>query len=265
MSEKKYWQGFGEMNEPEKLQKMMQDEFHEELPFEGFDDKGLIDATAPRRDFLKYLGFSTAAAMLAASCKIPVKKAIPYANKPENMVPGVPKYYATTYVQDGDVIPVVAKVRDGRPIKIEGNEMCSFTKGGTSARAQASVLDLYDMYRNRFPSRKVAEDKFEEVPTFEQLDRMIGDALAGLGNAPVVLLTSTLVSPSTKEIIDAFVKKYNGSHIQYDAVSYSGMLQANETTFGKKEIPSYSFDAAKMIVSLGADFLATWLSPVEFA
>ncbi len=121
----KYWQNFAEVNDPEKLGKLSQDEFREELPFEGFDDEGLIDAKAPRRDFLKYLGFSTAAASIAASCKIPVKKAIPYANKPENLVPGVAKYYATTYVQDGDIIPVVAKVRDGRPIKIEGNTLCA--------------------------------------------------------------------------------------------------------------------------------------------
>src|SRR4029078_11013841 len=115
-------------------------------------------------DFLKYLGFSTAAATLAASCKIPVRKAIPYANKPENLIPGVPKYYATTYVQDGDVVPVVVKVRDGRPIKIEGNELCSFTGGGTSARSQASVLDLYDMYRIPHP-KKNAGKGFQEVPS----------------------------------------------------------------------------------------------------
>ena len=73
----KYWQSFGEVNDPENAKKFSQDEFQEELPFEGFDDKGLIDAKAPRRDFLKYLGFSTAAATLAASCKVPVRKAIP--------------------------------------------------------------------------------------------------------------------------------------------------------------------------------------------
>ncbi len=256
----KYWQNFAEVNDPENLHKLSKDEFQEELPFEGFDDKGLIDAKAPRRDFLKYLGFSTAAASIAASCKIPVKKAIPYANKPENLVPGVAKYYATTYVQDGDVVPVVAKVRDGRPIKIEGNELSASTDGGTSARAQASVLDLYDMYRTRFPLHKVKE-KFEEVPTFEQFDKMVGDAVKAAGGS-VVLLTSTIVSPSTKDIIAKFP---NLKHVQYDAVSYSGMLLANEASgFGRK-LPSYKFDAAKVIVSLGADFLGTWLSPVENA
>src|SRR5688500_5765863 len=155
----KYWQSFGELAKGEEYEKRIQDEFREELPFEDSEGKGWLDATAPRRDFLKYLGFSTAAATIAASCKIPSKKAIPFGNKPENIIPGQAKYYATTYVQDGDVVPVLAKVRDGRPIKIEGNNLCSFTGGGTSARAQASVLDLYDTYRLTHPKRKVGDNR----------------------------------------------------------------------------------------------------------
>ncbi len=265
MSDKKYWQSFGELNNDEAFQKLTQDEFREELPFEDTNDKGWLNASAPRRDFLKYLGFSTAAASLAASCKIPVNKAIPFANRPENIIPGEAKYYATTFVQDGDVIPVLAKVRDGRPIKLEGNDLCSFTKGGTSASVQASVLDLYDTYRLTHPKHKVA-GKFEEVPTFEQLDTLVGNALNGLSGSSVVLLTSSIVSPSSKQVITEFLSKYPGSkHVQYDAISFSGMIQANEATFSKKGIPSFQFDQAKVIVSLGADFLGTWLSPVEFA
>ncbi len=265
MSDKKYWQSFGELHNDEAFQKLTQDEFREDLPFEDPNDKGWLDVSAPRRDFLKYLGFSTAAASLAASCKIPVKKAIPFANRPENIILGEAKYYATTFVQDGDVIPVLAKVRDGRPIKLEGNELCSFTKGGTSASVQASVLDLYDTYRLTHPKHKV-NGKFEEIPTFEQLDKLVTEALKGLNGAPVVLLTSTIVSPSSKQIIAEFISKNPGSkHIQYDAVSFSGMIQANEASFGKKAIPSYQIDNAKVIVSLAADFLGTWLSPVEFA
>ncbi|MBM3158701.1 MAG: TAT-variant-translocated molybdopterin oxidoreductase [Bacteroidetes bacterium] len=264
MSQKKYWQSFGEVNESESFKQQNQDEFREELPFEGMDNKGLLDATAPRRDFLKYLGFSTAAATLAASCKIPVKKAIPFANRPENIIPGVAQYYATTFVQEGDVVPVLAKVRDGRPIKIEGNDRCAFTGGGTSARVQASVLDLYDTHRLRFPQQKVGngeEARFEEVPTYEQMDKLVADAIKAAGGS-TVLLTSTLNSPSTKAIIAA----YPGiRHVQYDAVSFSGMLLANEATGFGRRLPSYEFGAAKVIVSLGADFLGSWLSPVEFA
>lgn len=254
--EKKYWQSFGELNQSEAYNKEVKDEFKEELPFVGDESKSFLETAAPRRDFLKYLGFSTAAAAVAASCEMPVKKAIPFANKPEDIVPGISNYYATTYVQDGDVVSVLAKVRDGRPIKIEGNDLSPITKGGTSARVQASVLDLYDTARLRFPTIDGKE------VTFEAIDK----ALAGAVGGNVVILTSTITSPSTKAIIAEFLAKNPGSrHITYDAVSYSAMLQANEATYGVRGIPSYHFENAKAIVSLGADFLGTWLSPVEFS
>ncbi|GGB10219.1 TAT-variant-translocated molybdopterin oxidoreductase [Puia dinghuensis] len=264
MSDKKYWQSFGERNNSEAFQKSTENEFNENLPFEGLDSKGLLDAKHPRRDFLKYLGFSTAAATLAASCEMPVRHVVPYLNKPDNMIPGVADFYATTYSFGGDVVPVVAKVRDGRPIKIEGNTLSSLTKGGTSARVQASVLDLYDTARLRFPVQ-ITDGKPNEVSTFEAFDKLVSDALASAGG-PIVLLTGTITSPTTKQIISDFLAKYPGSrHVQYDADTYSGMLLANEATYGKRSLPSYRFDKAKVVVSLGADFLATWLSPVEFA
>src|SRR5690606_25154028 len=217
----KYWQGFGEINDPENFQKRVRDEFRDELPFEDFDSKGLLDAKTPRRDFLKYLGFSTAAATLAASCKTKVREAIPYAFKPENIVPGEAQYYATTFVQDGDVVPVLARVRDGRPILIEGNDL-SFTKGSTTPRIQASVLDLYDKYRITHPKHRVG-DKLNEVPTFEALDKNITDALNSAGGQ-IVFLTSTVNSPSALQVIEDFKAAYpNFKHVQYDAVSYTGM------------------------------------------
>lgn len=262
--EKKYWQSFGELNQSEAFQKKSENEFQEQLlPMEDLDN-GLLDAKSPRRDFLKYLGFSTAAATLAASCQTPVRKTVPFLKKPDDLILGVANHYASTYVCEGDVQPVIVKQRDGRPIKIEGNEHSKITGGGTSARSQASVLDLYDTTRVRHPKER-SGDGFKEIPKFEQVDKIIGDKLATLGGKPVVLLTSTLNSPSTAQAITEFLAKYPGSrHVQYDAVSYSGMLLANEACYGKKAIPSYHFDNAKVIVSLGADFLGTWLSPVEF-
>ena len=259
MEQKKIWQSFGELNQSDAYNKDVKDEFKEELPFVADESTSFLEAKAPRRDFLKYLGFSTAAAAAAASCEMPIKKSIPFANRPEEVVPGVSKYYATTYVQDGDVVSVVAKVRDGRPIKLEGNELSPVTGGGTSARVQAAVLDLYDTARLRYPTIDGKE------VTFEAADKSIAAALSGLSGA-VVILTSTITSPTTKASIAQFLAKYPGSkHITYDAVSYSGMLLANELTYGKKAIPTYHFNNAKAIVSLGADFLGTWLSPVEFA
>jgi len=256
---KQHWQSFGELNNSDAYKQSVNDEFQEQLPMEAADN-GFLQTKTPRRDFLKYLGFSTAAATIAASCEIPVRRAIPFANKPEDIVPGIANYYATTYIQDGDAVSILAKVRDGRPIKIEGNELSPITKGGTSARVQASVLDLYDTARLRFPTIDTKEVTFEEV------DKAIAAEITALGAAPIVILTSTIVSPSTKEVIAQFIAKHPGSkHVQYDAVSYSGILLANQASYGKKAIPSYHFENAKVIVSLSADFLGTWLSPIEFS
>lgn len=262
MEQKKYWQNLGELNNTEGYQKLVKDEFQEDLPVLD-NSKGLLDAKTPRRDFLKYVGFSTAAAAVAAGCEMPVRKSIPYLSKPENLTPGVAQYYATTYVSEGDVVPVVAKVRDGRPIKVEGNALSVLNnKGeGTSARVQASVLDLYDMARLRWPA-EVVNKELKELQFSPALDKKIMEGISGT----VVLLTSTINSPSTKQVISEFLAKYpGGRHVQYDAVSYSGMLLANEATYGKKALPAYQFDKAKVIVSLDADFLGTWLSSEEFA
>jgi molybdopterin-containing oxidoreductase family iron-sulfur binding subunit len=180
MKQKKYWQSFGELKSSENFQERVQDEFAEDLPAE--QDNGLLESKAPRRDFLKYLGFSTAAAAAAASCEMPIKKSIPYLNRPDSIIPGVPNFYATTYIMDGDAIPVVAKVLDGRPIKIEGNDLSTITNGGTSARVQASVLGVYDTARLRYP---LANGK--EVSTFDAFDKLVAAAMAGTGGKPTVL------------------------------------------------------------------------------
>ncbi len=260
MSNQKYWQNFGEYHNSAASKIAKKDEFREELPFEELSNESLINAKTPRRDFLKYMGFSTAAAAIAASCEMPVHKSIPFLHKPDDITPGIANYYASTYISDGDAIPVVVKQRDGRPIKIEGNDLSSMTEGGTSAQCQASVLDLYDTRRLRYPLINKKE------ATFDAIDKKIAEEIAGAAGKPLVLLTSSLTSVTGRDIIKQFLTKYPGSrHVQYDAVSYSGILMANEASYGQRAIPSYHFENAKVIVSLGADFLGTWLSPVVFA
>ncbi len=255
MSQKQYWSGPEELNNINANLEVAGDEFKEELPFDLSDS--MFGATTPRRDFLKFLGFSTLAATLVASCEMPVRKAIPYAIKPEDIVPGVPNYYASTFVDGGDYCPIVIKTRDGRPIKVEGNDMSSITHGGTSARVQASVLNLYDKARIRHPHADGAE------ATFDAIDRMVKE---GIGGKPGYLVTASILSPTTKEIITQFLAKFpNIKHIVYDAYSYSGMLLANEVCYGKRTLPSYHFDKANTIVSIGADFLGTWIAPIEYA
>jgi molybdopterin-containing oxidoreductase family iron-sulfur binding subunit len=260
MSEKKYWQNFGELNQTDANSKALKDEFREELPFEDLGNENVFNAKTPRRDFLKYMGFSTAAAAIAASCEMPVRKSIPFLHKPDDLIAGVPNYYASTYLNDGDSVPVVVKQREGRPIKVEGNELASITEGGTSAQVQASVLDLYDTTRLRYPmaNRKEA--------TFEAIDQMVAQGLAANAGKPLVLLTSSYASVTGRQIINDLLAKFPGSrHVQYDAVSCSGLIEANLASYGKKAIPAYRFDKAKVIVSLDADFLGHWISPVVFA
>jgi MoCo/4Fe-4S cofactor protein with predicted Tat translocation signal len=259
MDNKKYWQGLEEIKNPEMAAEAQSNEFREDLPFE--DSKGFMEATTPRRDFLKYLGFSTAAAVVAASCKIPVRTAKSWAIKPNGITPGVALMYASAFVDAGEVVPVLVKTREARPIKIEGNPDSIVTQGGTSARVQASVLGLYDV--TRFKQPQVAG---KSVNTWEEADKAVATAMANVGNAPIYLVTGTINSNSVMDIIAKFAAKYPSvKHIMYDAVSYSGLLDAAASATGKRAIPSYKFDAAKTIVSIGADFLGTWISPVEYA
>ncbi len=229
--------------------------------WDEFLDDNTLEATTSRRDFLKLFGFSIATAAVAASCEQPVRKAIPYLIRPDEITPGKASYYASTFADGADYCSVLVKVRDGRPIKIEGNPLSAITRGGTSARVQASVLNLYDEARYKHPliSGKQAD--------WEQLDKEVTASLDALNRAgrKVVLLTASLVSPSSLKLIEEFQQKFPVvAHCTYDAVSYSAMLEANQRVFGLELIPSYRFDKARLIVSFGADFLGTWLSTVEF-
>jgi Fe-S-cluster-containing dehydrogenase component len=134
--------------------------------------------------------------------------------------------------------------------------------GGTNARVQASVLSLYDSSRLTGPTIGGTSS------TWSAVDKEIGSklsAIAAKGGA-IRILSSTIISPSTKAVISEFISKYPTTKVvTYDAVSYSGIAKANAQTFGKEVIPSYNFDKAEVIVGIGADFLANWLSPIETA
>jgi molybdopterin-containing oxidoreductase family iron-sulfur binding subunit len=215
-----------------------------------------------RRDFLKFLGFGVGAATVAAGCDIPVKRVIPYVVKPDAIVPGIANYYASTFVNGGDYCPVLVKTREGRPIKIEGNDISTISGGGTSARAQASVLSLYDV--NRFTGPKINDGKTFKDSSWDEIDKIILPTLQTSRNIRIV--SHTNMSPSANKAVGEFLAKYpNAKLVTYDPVSASAMLDANQKNFGKRAIPTYHFDKAQLIVSFDADFLGTWVSPIEFA
>jgi MoCo/4Fe-4S cofactor protein with predicted Tat translocation signal len=251
---KTYWRGIEELSQSPEFVKNAKNEFPDFVPSEN-DNGGTY-----RRDFLKLMGFGVAAATLAA-CETPVRKAIPYLNKPEDIDPSVPNWYSSTYVDGGDYCSIIVKTREGRPIKIEGNKNSSITKGAISARVAASVLSLYD--KERFRAAKVGGN----ISSWEDLDSKVIAKLQVLSAAGklIKIVTNTILSPSLTQAISEFTAKYpTASVVTYDANSASGILEANEKSFGVKAIPSYDFSKANVIVSFGADFLGTWLSPVEF-
>ncbi len=259
---KKLWKGLEELqNGPEFIQQQ-QNEFAEEIPLEKLlGDEKIENSSTSRRDFLKFLGFSVTAASLAA-CETPVNKAIPYVVKPEEVTPGVANWYASTYFDGNDYAGILVKTREGRPIKVEGNTLSPINKGGTNARIQGSVLSLYDGSRIKGPYAKGAES------TWDTVDKEIGSKLTSIASTggAIRILSSTIISPSTKAAIAEFAAKYgNVKHVQYDAVSCSGMLKANWNSFEKAVLPTYHFEKAKVIVSIGADFLLNWVSPIEHA
>jgi molybdopterin-containing oxidoreductase family iron-sulfur binding subunit len=257
---KKYWKGIEELQETPEFLRHKQNEFAEELPVdELLGDEKLADSSTNRRDFLKLLGFSVTAASLAA-CETPVRKAIPYLNKPEEITPGVANYYASTYYDGLDFASVLVKTREGRPIKVDGNELCPITGGGSHARIQASVLSLYDSARISGPRKGEAEIKWEDADK----DIMSKLESAASSGKSIKILSSTVISPSLLSAIDELKVKYTGTElISFDSISFSALRSANLASFGKAVIPTYQFDKADYIVGIGCDFLANWLSPVE--
>ncbi|MBL4863018.1 MAG: TAT-variant-translocated molybdopterin oxidoreductase, partial [Crocinitomicaceae bacterium] len=277
---RKYWKGIDELKETPQFMESRDQEFPAQTSVEEFlSDESLQESSTGRRDFLKFLGFSVAAATVAA-CEKPVTKAIPYVNKPENVTPGMPTWYASTYYDGNSYASILVKTREGRPIFIKGNKEHGFTSGAANAQIIASVLGLYDSERLQSPTINGEAKKHSDV------DKGVKSGLAAAKK--VVLVSNTIISPSMHAAIQDLsmslggVRGENGvvtndkfEHIQYDAASYAGMREANMKSFGlvvdprhaesKGILPNYDFSKAKTIISVGADFLNSWLLPTQFA
>ena len=257
---KKYWKGIEELNETKSFRDSKESEFPQSSSIESFlADEKLGESSTGRRDFLKFLGFSVAAATVAA-CEAPVIKAVPYVMKPENVTPGMPTWYASTYYDGSSYASILVKTREGRPIFIKGNNIeSSITKGSVTPSIIASVLGVYDSERIQHPM------KGGKKSTWQTVDNEISNAIQNASR--VALISNTVISPSIMSAIDDLKSATKGefNHIQYDPISYSAVRKANESNFGKPFIPSYDFSKAKTIVGVNADFLSTWLMPTEFA
>ena len=256
-TKKLYWKGLEQLrNDPEYV-KYAEKEFPEYLPINGEEGAGQASS---RRDFLKLMGFGVAAATLA-SCEAPIRNAIPYVNKPVDVDPGVPNYYASSYWHGGQFASVVVKTREGRPIKVEGNTLCKISQGGTSAQVDGSILTLYDKERLKRPKKGSDDSSWADV---DKAAVAAFNAAAAAGKK-IALVSTTIISPTFIKVIEDFKVKYPTAElIQYDTSSAYGILKSNEAVFGIKGVPTYHFNKANVIVSFDADFLGTWIDPIEF-
>lgn len=273
-STKRYWKDLGELHQQPEVIKGRENEFPQDLAIDQvMGDAAFTGASTGRRDFLKFLGFGLGAATLAA-CETPVIKSIPYVTKPEDITPGVANWYASTFYDGEDFASILVKTREGRPIHIKGNPRFginrnpALAKGSINARINSSVLSLYDSARLQGPRKNNVGDSAQtwEEPTWADVDKAIGAGLAtaAASGKRMVVLTNTLLSPSSKGAVEQLKAKFPSlEHVQYDAISYSGVTNANAKSFGKRVFPSYDLTKADVIVSVDADFLSSWGSTTE--
>ncbi len=215
-----------------------------------------------RRQFLQVAGFSVGATALAGCGRAPEEGVMPYLVRPEEVTPGKPYWYASVCGACAAGCGVLVKDRDGRPIKLEGNGDHPLSQGGLCASGQASVLSLYDSLRLRDPLRG------SEKSTWKDVDGEIGAVLSGLRRAGgrVRFLTDSVTGPAERDRIAAFLSGFSdGRLVTYDPLSASAIAQAHRQTHGLRRVPRYRLERAEVIVGFGADFLGTWISPVEHA
>ncbi|MAE45470.1 MAG: [Fe-S]-binding protein [Planctomycetes bacterium] len=227
------------------------------LPFE--------DSSGSRRSFLKLVGFGIGSASLAGCSRGPLQSAIPTLEASREFVPGRAYWIASTCGGCDAGCGVLAKCRDGRPIKLEGIPGHPVSGGGLCPAGQGSVLSLYDSQRFDGPQRG-AGGAGSSV-SWSDADRELRSAFDALkqSGGRVRLLTGTVNSPSTRAAIARFLAGFaDARHISYDGLSSSAMLAAHERTHGERLLPRHHFERARTIASFDADFLSTWISPVEF-
>jgi molybdopterin-containing oxidoreductase family iron-sulfur binding subunit len=232
----------------------------------GFSDPPeAVGGGHSRRDFLKAAGFTFAGALLSGCQRAPEQEAIPLLVQTEPVVPGRSSEYASTCGACSAGCGLLVKTRDGRPTKLEGNPDHPVSKGGLCAAGQASLLGLYDRLRLQHP---IANGR---KTTWDEVDRDIRGQLDVIRReeGAVRVLTGTITSPTTLFYMQRFLKGFAGARlIVYDPISCSAILDAHKATHGAthgvRVLPRFHLDQAEVIASFDADFLGSWISPVEY-
>ena len=251
----KYWMSLEQWRDEKSFQELAQSEFLTP-PFTP------EDGDWDRREFLKLMGASLA--LTSLSCvRRPTEMIVPHVIRPEDQVPGVSNYYASSYYDGGEGFGLVVQTREGRPIKVEGDSKHPINRGGMSARAHAHLLELYDPERLKTPQRNLFNKERSNKETIRaSFDEMDVDVVEKLKTGKTALLTDHFPSPASLDVMKDFSQAYNVSH--YISSGLDTYAKAHQDSFKTSRlVPSYDLDQAKMIVSVQCDFLGTFLSPTE--
>ncbi|MBI2878148.1 MAG: molybdopterin-dependent oxidoreductase, partial [Candidatus Rokubacteria bacterium] len=196
------------------------------------------------------------------------ERILPYVVPPENLVPGVASWYATVCRECPAGCGLLMRVREGRVVKVEGNPDHPVNRGRLCVRGQASLQGLYDPDRIRRPLRRDPSGALTEIG-WDEAEKLLVEKLAELrreGQARRIALVSQLETGSLARLMDLWVEALGARpRISYETFAYEALRAANRLTFGVDAIPAYAFEEARVALSLGADYLETWLSPVGYA
>lgn len=271
-----YWSTLSEYHHDEDFQERVGEEFFPEAKPERFfesEDSGEEQplTAMKRRTFLKLGSFAALAAALQG-CERPVEKVLPYQKKPDEITLGVPNFYTSTFVETGEGYGILVKSREGRPVKLEGNPRHPLNEGSLDSRAQATLLDLYNPDRLRFPMRvnrhfegEVGEDlAMDRSVTMEVLDQEVGMAIKN-AKGKVVFLTQDVHGPSNDRLFTELKKEWPDFEVvYYNPLQPGASIAANKTAFGIAARSRYEFDKARVVVCLGGDPLGQGVSALEY-
>lgn len=245
---KTYWRSLEHIAQTEEFQEFV----HREFP------AGASELTDPvtRRSFLGLMGASFALAGLGTGCvRRPEEKIVPYGKRPEDLVPGLPQFYATTMVLGDEVVGLVVEAHEGRPTKVEGNPLHPGSLGGTSAIHQGAILSLYDPDRT---VRVLHEGKESDFPSLDAAFNERLEALARQRGRGLLIVHEPSRSPSFHALLERVRRQYpEATIVSWDPVAHNGTTEGARIAFGKAVEPVYSVAQADTIVAVEADLLGS--------
>ena len=211
-----------------------------------------------RREFLKVVGVSGAGAGVLGCSTEKVEHLVPYVVPPEDITPGVATWYTTACSECEAACGMWVRTREGRVVKVEGNPDHPVSRGALCSRGHSSLQGLYNP--DRYPGPMARQNGRLQPISWEDAEQMLAD---GLGSADGHLLITGSAGPSMTDLFSDFARVTGGEVVRYDPLAESPLREASRIAFGRDVVPSYDLAEARFLVSFGADFLESWLSPVR--